>query len=101
MRRNAASCHASYSFGCLLIPDPSALCTPPPLPAGRLEFAGYLPPNCQAALVQPVGSHGVLVVGGDTQRGFTRLDQAWAAAVAEKLDVQLERLAPGSGFKQQ
>lgn len=26
--------------------------------------------------------------------------QAWASAVADKLEVQLERLAPGSGFKQ-
>lgn len=43
--------------------------------AGRLEFASYLPPNCQAALVQPVGPAGVLVLGGDTQRGFSRLDQ--------------------------
>ena len=55
---------------------------PPPLwPAGRLEFAAYLPANCQAALIQPVGSQGVLVVGSDTQRGFTRLDQVrvlWA-----------------------
>lgn len=46
-----------------------------PRAAGRLEFAGYLPPNCQAALIQPVGPQGVLVVGGDTQRGFSRLDQ--------------------------
>lgn len=27
--------------------------------------------------------------------------QAWASAVADKLEVQLERLGPGSGFKQQ
>ncbi|PRW61129.1 CGLD23 required for cyt b6 assembly [Chlorella sorokiniana] len=68
---------------------------------GRLEFAGYLPPNCQAALIQPVGKDGVLVVGSDTQRGFTRLDQAWVSTVADKLEVALERLGPGSGFKQQ
>ncbi|KAL4421741.1 hypothetical protein ABPG77_002357 [Micractinium sp. CCAP 211/92] len=67
---------------------------------GRLEFAPYLPANCQAALIQPVGPQSVLVIGSDTQRGFTRLDQAWASAVAEKLEVQLERLGPGSGFKQ-
>lgn len=67
---------------------------------GRFEFSSYLPPNCQAALIQPVGPQGVLVVGSDTQRGFTRLDQAWASAVGDKLEVQFERLAPGSGFKQ-
>ncbi|KAI3426276.1 hypothetical protein D9Q98_008651 [Chlorella vulgaris] len=68
---------------------------------GRFEFEGYLPPNCQAALIQPVGPNGVLVLGSDTQRGYTTLDQAWVSAVADKLEVQLERLAPGSGFKQQ
>ena len=104
-----------------------------------------------------MGSQGVLVVGSDTQRGFTRLDQvcvltrrpavatcrqcrrehcmctlagvgterllltgcapttalqplclpccllslqAWVSDVADKLEVRLERLAPGSGFKQ-
>jgi hypothetical protein len=26
--------------------------------------------------------------------------QAWVSDVADKLEVQLERLAPGSGFKQ-
>ncbi len=62
------------------------LSTPPPtlypdrMPAGRLEFAPYLPANCQAALIQPVGPQSVLVIGSDTQRGFTRLDQVGAAA---------------------
>ncbi|EFN56374.1 hypothetical protein CHLNCDRAFT_12757, partial [Chlorella variabilis] len=52
---------------------------------GRLEFAAYLPANCQAALIQPVGPQGVLVAGSDTQRGYTRLDQAWVSSVADKL----------------
>lgn len=40
-----------------------------------MEFVSYLPPNTQAALIQPIGSQGVLVLGSDTQRGFSRLDQ--------------------------
>lgn len=57
---------------------------------GRLEFAGYLPSNTQAALIQPVGKTGVIVVGGDTQRGFSRLDQAWVSVLADKLEVSFE-----------
>jgi hypothetical protein len=35
----------------------------------------YLPETTQGAVVQPIGSQGVLVVGTDTQRGISRLDQ--------------------------
>ena len=44
--------------------------------AGRLEFKDYLPETTQAAIIHPIGSDGVVVVGTDTQRGFTTLDQA-------------------------
>lgn len=68
---------------------------------GRLELLAYMPPNTQAALVQPVGATGAVVVGGARQREFTRLDQAWLVALAEKLEATLEQagFAPaGSGF---
>lgn len=42
---------------------------------GRAEFVEYLPEATQGVLVQPVGSQGVLVVGCDTVRGISRLDQ--------------------------
>lgn len=61
--------------------------------AGRVEFAGYLPANTQAVVVQPVGSEGVVVAGGDTQRGFRRLDQAWLSSLADKLEVELEAVS--------
>ncbi|KAK9836014.1 hypothetical protein WJX81_006388 [Elliptochloris bilobata] len=61
---------------------------------GRLEFAGYLPENMQGVLVQPAGEHGLLVAATDTQRGFGRLDQAWVASVAEKLDAALDSIPP-------
>lgn len=43
--------------------------------AGRKEFVQYLPEATQGVIVQPVGSRGVLVVGTDTLRGLSRLDQ--------------------------
>jgi hypothetical protein len=66
---------------------------------GRVEFTSYLPKNTQSAIIHPIGKEGVVVLGGDTQRGYTRLDQAWVAAVADKLEVTLENWRPsGSGF---
>lgn len=68
---------------------------------GRPEFTAFLPENTQGVLVQPVGSQGVLVAGTDTVRGFSRLDQAWLATIADKLDVTLEAVAvpqTGVGF---
>jgi len=66
---------------------------------GRAEFVGFLPDNTQAVVVQPIGTGGVLIAGTDTQRGFSRLDQAWMAALADKLEVSLEGYrGPGAGF---
>eukprot|EP00775_Hariotina_reticulata_P011129 gene11129-11283_t len=67
---------------------------------GRDEFVGYLPEATQGVIVQPVGSEGVLVVATDTLRGLSRLDQAWIAIIADKLEVSLEGYAvTGTGFK--
>lgn len=66
---------------------------------GRFEFHNYLPENTSAVLVRPVGESGVLVVAGDSQRCFAPLDQAWVAALSDKLDDVLEAYVPkGSGF---
>ena len=56
---------------------------------GRDEFFAYFPKNLQGVLVHPVGDNGVLVAGTDTQRGFSRLDQAWLGDIADKLDSTL------------
>ncbi|PNH03732.1 hypothetical protein TSOC_010182 [Tetrabaena socialis] len=56
---------------------------------GRPEFTAFLPENTQGVMVQPVGSDGVLVAGTDMVRGFSRLDQAWLASIADKLEVSL------------
>ncbi|GLI68176.1 hypothetical protein VaNZ11_012516 [Volvox africanus] len=68
---------------------------------GRPEFTSFLPENTQGVVVQPVGDQGVLVAGTDTVRGFSRLDQAWLATLADKLEVSLGDVAmpqTGVGF---
>ncbi|KAK9803329.1 hypothetical protein WJX73_003780 [Symbiochloris irregularis] len=61
---------------------------------GAVEFTSYLPINMQSILVQPLGNEGVMVLGSDYQRGFGRVDQIWAASVAQKLDSTLEDCVP-------
>jgi len=51
---------------------------------GRLEFA-YLPPNTQGVIVQPVGDRGVLILGANVPRSYTRQDERWIEAIADKL----------------
>uniref|UniRef100_A0ACD5UFP9 Uncharacterized protein n=1 Tax=Avena sativa TaxID=4498 RepID=A0ACD5UFP9_AVESA len=41
---------------------------------GRTELP-FLPANTQALILQPIGDNGIAVIGGDTIRGFTNLDQ--------------------------
>ncbi|XP_017700384.2 protein COFACTOR ASSEMBLY OF COMPLEX C SUBUNIT B CCB4, chloroplastic-like isoform X2 [Phoenix dactylifera] len=45
----------------------------------------------QAVILQPLGNSGIAIIGGDTIRGFTDLDQAWITLIAEKLDVTLSK----------
>ena len=51
----------------------------------------------QGVAIQPIGDAGVLVAATDTVRGFSALDQAWLAAIADKLDATLEGAGEGSG----
>lgn len=54
-----------------------------PCHAGRQEFVSYLPEATQGVIVQPVGGSGVLVVGTDTKRGLSRLDQVRLRSVMD------------------
>jgi len=36
-------------------------------------------------LCQPIGQRGCLILGSDTPRSFSRQEQAWIAAIADKL----------------
>lgn len=55
---------------------------------GRVEF-DYLPENTQGVICQPVGEIGVLILGANTPRSYTRQDEQWIAAIAEKLAYTL------------
>ena len=57
---------------------------------GRFEFAGLLPSNTQALLVQPLGGEGALLAGCGTQRGFGTRDQRYVSLIAQKLDSSLD-----------
>ncbi|CAA6669657.1 unnamed protein product [Spirodela intermedia] len=59
---------------------------------GRVEFP-FLPANTQALILQPIGDSGIAIIGGDTIRGFSSLDQAWITSISEKLDVTLCKLS--------
>ena len=51
---------------------------------GRVEFT-YLPPNTQEALVLPMSTSSVLVLGSDTAKSCTPRDVAWAQVIASRL----------------
>ncbi|XP_057818665.1 protein COFACTOR ASSEMBLY OF COMPLEX C SUBUNIT B CCB4, chloroplastic isoform X3 [Cryptomeria japonica] len=57
---------------------------------GRLELP-FLPQNTQAVILQPLGDKGVMVVAGDTIRGFSESDQRWIDIIGEKLDSTLSK----------
>jgi hypothetical protein len=55
---------------------------------GRVEFS-YLPENTQGIICQPVGEEGVMVLGANIPRSYTKQDEAWITALAEKISVSL------------
>ncbi|TYQ29728.1 cofactor assembly of complex C subunit B [Pseudanabaena sp. UWO310] len=58
---------------------------------GRVEF-DYLPENTQGAIVQPLGEKGVMVLGANIPRSYTKQDENWVAAIADKLTYNLSQL---------
>lgn len=57
---------------------------------GKSELP-FLPQNTQAVILQPLGDKGIVIIGGDTIRGFTTSDQAWISFIGEKLDSTLTK----------
>jgi hypothetical protein len=51
---------------------------------GRIEFS-YLPENTQGVICQPIGSQGVLILAANAPRSYTKQDEKWVAAIADKL----------------
>ncbi|MGD1907094.1 MAG: cofactor assembly of complex C subunit B [Leptolyngbyaceae cyanobacterium] len=58
---------------------------------GRVEF-DYLPPNTQGVICQPMGDQGVLILGANAPRSYTKQDETWVAGIADKLGDTLEDL---------
>jgi hypothetical protein len=57
---------------------------------GQVEF-NYLPENTQGVICQPIGNQGVLILGANAPRSYTKQDEVWIAALADKLADTLER----------
>jgi Cofactor assembly of complex C subunit B, CCB2/CCB4 len=57
---------------------------------GKIEF-DYLPENTQGLIVQPLGTLGVIVLGANAPRSYTKQDENWIEAIATKLNYSLER----------
>ncbi|MEO1590967.1 MAG: cofactor assembly of complex C subunit B [Cyanobacteria bacterium J06632_22] len=56
---------------------------------GRLEF-DYLPENTQGVICQPMGSSGVLILGANAPRSYTKQDEIWIEGIADKLGARLD-----------
>lgn len=57
---------------------------------GKIEF-NYLPENTQGLICQPIGNRGALILGANAPRSYTRQDENWVAAIADKLDNTLSQ----------
>ncbi|GAX36099.1 cofactor assembly of complex C subunit B [Nodularia sp. NIES-3585] len=55
---------------------------------GRIEF-DYLPENTQGVICQPIGKEGVLILGANAPRSYTKQDENWIRAIADKIAVTL------------
>jgi hypothetical protein len=56
---------------------------------GKIEF-DYLPENTQGVICQPIGKQGVLILGANAPRSYTKQDENWIAAIADKLAATLD-----------
>jgi 4-amino-4-deoxy-L-arabinose transferase-like glycosyltransferase len=59
---------------------------------GRIEF-DYLPENTQGIICQPIGDRGVLILGANAPRSYTKQDENWIEGIANKLADTLIRYA--------
>ena len=60
-----------------------------PLYPGRIEF-DYLPRNTQGVICQPLGNQGVLILGANVSRSYTKQDENWIEGIADKLADTLQ-----------
>jgi hypothetical protein len=58
---------------------------------GKIEF-DYLPENTQGVICQPIGSQGVMILGANAPRSYTKQDETWVAGIADKLASTLNQV---------
>ncbi|MBE9169881.1 cofactor assembly of complex C subunit B [Pleurocapsales cyanobacterium LEGE 06147] len=56
---------------------------------GKIEF-DYLPENTQGVICQPIGDRGVLILGANAPRSYTKQDEKWIEGIADKLAETLK-----------
>ncbi|MEA5511329.1 cofactor assembly of complex C subunit B [Crocosphaera sp. UHCC 0190] len=56
---------------------------------GKIEF-DYLPENTQGVICQPLGKNGVMILGANVPRSYTKQDENWIEGIADKLALTLE-----------
>ena len=59
---------------------------------GKVEF-DYLPENTQGVICQPMASKGVLILGANAPRSYTKQDEKWVEGIADKLAESLKVLS--------
>ena len=59
---------------------------------GKIEF-NYLPENTQGIICQPIGKAGVLILGANAPRSYTKQDEKWIEGIADKLANTLKVLS--------
>jgi hypothetical protein len=57
---------------------------------GKVEF-DYLPENTQGLICQPMGKEGVLILGANIPRSYTKQDENWIEGIADKLANTLDQ----------
>lgn len=58
---------------------------------GRVEFT-YLPPNTQGVICQPLGQEGAIILAANAPRSYTKQDEIWIQAIADKLTHSLAQI---------
>ncbi|MGB5968431.1 MAG: cofactor assembly of complex C subunit B [Spirulinaceae cyanobacterium] len=48
-----------------------------------------MPENTQGVICQPLGNQGAMILGANAPRSYTKQDEKWLEAIAEKLSVTL------------
>nr|WP_283763946.1 cofactor assembly of complex C subunit B [Roseofilum halophilum] len=56
---------------------------------GKIEF-DYLPENTQGVICQPLAENGVMILGANAPRSYTKQDEAWIAGIADKIGNSLD-----------